>query len=46
MIRIIAIKANITAPEVAMKFEEHVYCNHGLISDIISDRDSLFLSKF
>ncbi len=28
MIRIIPIKSNITAPEVAMKFNEHVYRNH------------------
>ena len=46
MIRLIPIKSNISAPEVAIKFKEHVYRNHGLPSKIISDRDSLFMSKF
>lgn len=46
MIRIIPIKSNITAPETAMKFKEHVYRSHGFPSKIISDRDSLFMSKF
>ncbi len=46
MIQIIPIKWKITAPEAAMKFKEHIYRNHGLPSEIISDRDSLFMSKF
>ena len=46
MIRITPIKSNITAPEVAIKFKEHVHRNQGLPSKIISDRDSLFMSKF
>ena len=46
MMRIIPIKANITAPEVAMKFKGRGYRNHGLPSNIISDRDSLLMSKF
>ena len=46
MISIIPIKSNITAPEVARKFKEHVYRSHGLSSKIISDRDSLFMSEF
>ena len=46
MIRIIPIKSTISAPEVAIKFKEHVYRHHGLPSKIISDRDSLFMSKF
>lgn len=46
MIRIIPIRSNITAPEVALKFKEHIYRNHGLPKKIISDRDSLFMSKF
>ncbi len=46
MILILSIKEDITAPEVAMKFQEHVYRNHGLSFKIISDRDSFFISKF
>ncbi len=38
MIRIIPIKHDISAPEVAMKFKEHVYRNHGIPNKIISDR--------
>ena len=46
MIRIIPIHYNINATAVAMKFKEHIYRNHGLPTKIISDRDSLFMSKF
>lgn len=46
MIRLIPIDINISAPEVAYKFKQHVYRNHGLPSKIISDRDSIFMSKF
>ena len=46
MVRIIPIKSNITASEVAMKFNQHVYLNHDLPNKLISDRDSLFISKF
>ena len=45
MIRITSIQSNITAREVVMKFEEHIYRNHGLPLRIVSDRDSLFMSK-
>ena len=46
MIRLIPITENITAPEVASKFKEHVYRHHGLPSKIISDRDKIFMSNF
>ena len=46
MIRILPIKSNIAAPELAMKFKEHVYKNHSLPKKIISERDTLFMSKF
>ena len=42
MIHIIPIKSNITAPELAMKFKEHIYRNHSLPNKIILDRNSLF----
>ena len=46
MIRIIAIKSNITAPEVAMIFKENVYRNRELRSKTIFDSDNLFISEF
>ncbi len=46
MIRITPIKSIITTPKVATKYKEHIYRNHGLPSKIISDRNSLFMSKF
>ncbi len=46
MIQIIPIKSNITVAEVAMKSKVHIYRNHVLPSKIISDHDSLFISKF
>ncbi len=46
MIRIIPVKSNVTALEVAIKFKQYAYSNHGLPSKIISDRDSFFRSKF
>ena len=46
MIRLIPTKNDITAPEVALKFKEHIYRNHGLPEKIISDRDPIFMSKF
>ena len=44
MIRITPIKSNITATEIAAKFELQAYRNHGLPSKIISDSHSLLLS--
>ncbi len=40
MIRIIPTKTNSTAPEFAVKFEEHVYYNHGMSSKIKSEREA------
>ena len=40
MVRIMLIKSNSAAPEVVLKFKEHIYRNHGLPRKIISDRDS------
>jgi RNase H-like domain found in reverse transcriptase/Integrase zinc binding domain len=46
LIRIAAPPANVTAPEVARLFHTHVYRNHGLPLEIISERDPIFMSKF
>ncbi len=46
MIRIIPLQKNRTAESVAHKFYENVYRHHGFPSEIISDRDSIFMSKF
>lgn len=37
---------NITAPELAQHFLDHIYRHHGLPSIIISDRDPKFVSNF
>ena len=46
MIRLIPTKNDITAPEVALNFKEHIYRNQGLPEKIISDRDPIFMYKF
>ena len=46
MIRVMAIEKNRTAETVAAKFYEEVYRHHGFPEEIISDRDSIFMSKF
>ena len=46
VIRIIPIKSKSGAPKVARKFKDHIYRSNGLLSKIISDRESLFMSKF
>ncbi len=46
MIKVIAIEKNRTAESVAAKFYEEVYRHHGFPSEIISDRNSSFMSKF
>ncbi len=46
MIRIIPIKANIAVLEIAMKFKQLIYRDHGLLSKTISDHNSRFMRKF
>jgi hypothetical protein len=46
LIRIAATPATVDAPEVACLFHTHVYRNHGLPLEIISDRNPIFMSKF
>ena len=46
MIRIIATKPNINAPETAQLYKDNVYRHHGIPEKIICDRDSIFMSKF
>jgi hypothetical protein len=45
-IRIKGIRMDITAEEVATLFFDEWYCENGLPSEIISDRDHLFTSRF
>ncbi len=46
MIRLIAIEKNRTAKSVGATFYKEVNRHHGFPSEIISDRDSIFMSKF
>jgi hypothetical protein len=45
-IRLVPTNTTISAEELAALFFEHWYCENGLPTDIISDRDKLFISKF
>lgn len=45
-IQIIPTRTNITAPELALLFFNHWFCENGLPLDIVSDRDKLFVSAF
>ena len=45
-IRIEATRNNVTAEEFAVIFFDKWYCENGLPLDIVSDRDSKFMSKF
>jgi hypothetical protein len=46
LIRISATPAHVDAPAVARLFHTHVYRHHGLPLEIISDRDTIFMSNF
>jgi hypothetical protein len=45
-IHIIPTNANISADELTVLFFDHWYCENGLQSNIVSDRDKLFISRF
>ena len=45
-IRIIPTSINLTAPQLAIIFFDHWYCENGLPLNIVSDRDKLFMSAF
>ncbi|GLB45211.1 putative retrotransposable element tf2 155 kda protein type 1-like [Lyophyllum shimeji] len=45
-IKIIATRTDITASDLAELFFDHWYCDNGLPTDIVCDRDKLFVSKF
>lgn len=45
-IRVIPFEANLDAPKVAQPFKDNVYRHHGPPSNIVSDRDPIFMSKF
>jgi hypothetical protein len=42
----IPVRTDDTAPQLADHFVRHVFSKHGLPADIVSDRGSLFVSKF
>ena len=46
MLRVIIIPDNYDETLVAKKFIKHIYRNHELSDKIISDRDSIFMSRF
>ena len=45
-VRIIPTKINITAQDLAVVFFDNWYCENGLPTDIVCDRDKLFVSRF
>jgi len=45
-VRIVPMRTNIAADELALLFFQNWYCENGLPADIISDGDKLFVSKF
>ena len=45
-IHIIPTNANISADELTVLFFDHWYCENSLQSNIVSDRDKLFISRF
>jgi hypothetical protein len=45
-IQIIPTRTDVTAEALASLFFKHWYCENGLPTDIVSDRDKLFVSKF
>ena len=45
-IRLIPLKTTVTAEQFAQFFFDNWYCHNGLPTDIVSDRDKLFVSKF
>ena len=42
----ISYKEGLTAKELTYAFNRNVIANHGILKEIISDRDKLFTSKF
>ena len=44
--RCVPTRIDITAEDFALLFFTHWYCENGLPSEIISDRDKLFVSRF
>jgi hypothetical protein len=45
-VRVIPIKTNITAEDLAIVFFDHWYCENSLPANIVCDHDKLFVSKF
>ena len=45
-IQIVPTRTDVTAEALASLFFKHLYCENGLPTDIVSDQDKLFVSKF
>jgi hypothetical protein len=45
-LRIVPTRTTINAKELAAEFFEHWYCENGLLEEVISDCDKLFISEF
>ena len=46
MVRLVAVKRSVTAPQAAQLFVDNVFRHHGLPEAFVSDRDPRFVSKF
>lgn len=45
-VRLVLTRTNVTAPELALLFFDHWYCDNGLPLNFVCDRDKLFVSTF
>jgi hypothetical protein len=45
-IRLVPAKMNVTAPELALLFFDHWYCDNSLPLEFVCDHDKLFVSTF
>ena len=46
MTHLVATRTDVTAPEVAELFRDHIWKGHGVPRTIVSDRDTRFISIF
>ena len=46
MVRLVAVKRSVTAPQAAQLFIDNVFRHHGLPEAFVSDRDPRFVSHF
>ena len=46
MVRLVAVRRSVTAPQAAQLFIDHVFCHHRLPESFVSDRDPRFVLAF